>query len=257
VEPLSSRGQEHALTHAFVISTNAGPALAKHSKFRLGSVENKIVSEFDFRTKSPEELDEWYDARAFVARYGALPSAGAVGCAAAHRHCYEVLIQDGGDCAIVLEDDFVMPDGVDKIIENMLSLPIEWDVINLKITNGIFCRRPVAKTLFGRLYCATLYQFGAYAYLITRDCAARFVGQQRPKLQHLSDWPLETWKFRCLGLETEKGHFSGRSTTVQTEWAPVRNTLPSMVHRSRMIQWRMRRHYRMLIHRDVALNAPT
>ena len=248
--------QTRVLTHAFLITTTSGSALANHSKPTFGSVETKIVSGYDFRTKSPEELADWYDRRAFVVRYGALPSAGAVGCAAAHRHCYEVLIRDGGDCAIILEDDFVVPDVVDKIIENMLSLPTDWDVINLKITNGVFCRRRVTTTQFGRLHRATLCQFGTHAYLVTRDCAAQFLRQQRPKLRHLSDWPLETWQFRCLGLETEKGHLSGRSTTVQTKWTPVLDTIPSALHRFRSILWRARRKYRIVIHRDVALDAP-
>jgi hypothetical protein len=111
-------------------------------------------------------------------------------------------------------------------------------------------------TPFGRLRRATLFQFGAFAYLIQRDCAARFIRAQRPKICHLADWPLEAWKFRCLGLETDLGHFSGRPTTVQTAPIAIPNMLDRGWHKWRLIAWRLRRYYATKIVKNISLSTP-
>jgi GR25 family glycosyltransferase involved in LPS biosynthesis len=216
-----------------------------------------VVSDFDYKKKSPSQLSGLYDADAFAKRYGCVPTPGAIGCAAAHRHCYERLVRESGKCALILEDDAVFDEDIAKLVSAIHAADIEYDVLSLKITRGVFRRRPVGECRYGRLYRATLCQFGTYAYLIHRDCAERFSRLQRPSIRHLADWPLETWQFRCFGLDTNAISFSDRQSLVQTDGGHHRASLRSrLAHKRRVLAWTATRFVRLHINRDVVLSKP-
>jgi GR25 family glycosyltransferase involved in LPS biosynthesis len=239
------------LTHAFLITTEPSKLTADDPRLEIGTLKTTVVSNYDFRQKSHADLQELCDADAFILRYGMIPTPGAIGCAAAHRHCHEILVRERGDSAIIMEDDVEFACDISEIVSDIHTTNIEYDVLSLKVTYGVYARRAVAECSFGRLFRATLYQYGAHVYLIHRDCAARFGRAQRPIICHLADWPFETWQFRCFGLETEAVRLSHRPSTVNTGHQ-VRNA-DSLARKRRLLMWNFMRFYRLRVCGDMTL----
>ena len=201
------------LTHAFLITTEPQELLPADPRLRIGSIDTSVVSQYDFRQMQSEQLSRLYNSFSFLTQYGQLPTAGQIGCAAAHRHCYETLLREKGTCALVMEDDIEFLTDINALVSSINSLNIEYDVFNLKVTLGFFRREPIATIPEGQVLRATLFHPGAHAYLIHHDCARRFLRRQKPQLRHLSDWPLDVWKMGCFGLDTDLIRLSGRPTT--------------------------------------------
>ena len=150
-----------------------------------------------------------------------------------------------------MEDDAEFACDISEIVSAIHATNIEYDVISLKVTYGVYTRRAVAEYSFGRLFRATLCQYGTHAYLIHRDCAARFGRAQRPIIRHLADWPFETWQFRCFGLETEAVRLLQRPSTINTGEIDQVRSADSLARKRRRLVWNFMRFYRLRVCGDM------
>ncbi|MFN8010159.1 MAG: glycosyltransferase family 25 protein [Holophagaceae bacterium] len=242
------------LTHAFVITTNPDKIRLDFKYEWFKSLSVNFITQFDYRNLNEKQLNLLFDCKSFLNRYGLTPSPGAIGCAAAHRECYRILCEEEGCCALIFEDDVLYDYRLIEAINEINNSILEYDVINLSVIQGVFHSKPVLNISSGPIYRASLSQFGAYAYLIHRGCAERFMNIQQPLIRHFSDWPLETWQFRCFGIHSNLTQFSGRPTTVQSSRLDHKPTLRTkIVHHTRLIWWRLMKFYRIRIRKDLVI----
>lgn len=242
------------LSHSFLITTSPKRLSNRDERLVVLDIPTEIVADYDYRTLSLSELEERYEPGAFGIRYGCFPSPGAIGCAAAHRHCYEAIVRDNGDCALIMEDDYRSDGNLDLIVSRLIDIQVEWDVISLKITNGIFHPDPIARHDIGNVYTTTVANYGTYAYLIKRKAAVKMLEKQSPKIQHLSDWPLEAWQFKLLGLHTHLGGLTDRQSTVQQDFRSHPSKIYQLLYRVRKFMYRLRRAYRLKVCKDIIID---
>jgi hypothetical protein len=156
----------------------------------------------------------------FAARYGRLPRASEIGCAAAHRFCYETLVAEHGDLGLVLEDDAVIRGSLDDLLNIIEEGKIDFSLLSLKITNGVYRRKASVIGSQGAVYRSTFAQFGAHAYIVRRDLAEKMAMYQRPKIGFLADWPLygpmQLGCFKVYGVDTRLVALSGRPSTIDS-----------------------------------------
>jgi GR25 family glycosyltransferase involved in LPS biosynthesis len=242
----------YKLSHVFLITTQPQALPNGDRRLRVGNINTTVVSEYDFRQIPSEQLYRLYDARSFLTQYGQLPTAGQIGCAAAHRYCYESLLREDGTCALIMEDDIEFLTDIYALVSKINSLDIVYDVINLKITMGFFRRDPVAIIPEGQVFRATLFQPGAHAYLIQSECAKRFLQRQQPKLRRFADWPLDASRMRCFGLKTDLIKLSGRQSTTATGVIPSHKSIvANVLHNCRLMQWKLMAFYRLHLCNDI------
>lgn len=244
------------LTHAFLISVDPdAPAVASRLALRLGMPVRPIVGH-DLRGRPVGTLHEVADLRAFQRRYGTNPTAGEVGCALAHRECWQILRREGGDTALVLEDDVEL--GVVRVadLDEIADALQPWDIISLQATYGVFERHPRALPAERIAHRATLSCFGAHAYLISRASADRLLRRQSPRVRHLADWPVEVWTLRLWAIQGGLLHFLDRASTLgPTDGAPAAaRGFDRIVHWLRDVLFRVRRGARIHLAGDRVLS---
>jgi len=241
------------ITHSFLLSVDGVQPADLGLEAPAGSRPVEVVGQFDLRGLSAGEVAHLYDARAFWRRYDSVPTAGEIGCALAHRYCYERFLSDGGEVALITEDDARWGPGADAFLGQVLAEMPAWDVISLNLTYGMFEQAPVALGHGVQAHRATTSCFGSSAYLITRAAASHFLRRQSPRIRHLADWPDETWKLRFWGLTggpvslRDRPSTIGRSAHRPTARAPRTDAL---VYAGRSLSYRLRRAWRLRVRRD-------
>lgn len=215
------------ITHAFLITVEPGGIPADDPRLSLSTTVTRIVSQFDMRGYSSKDLREICDFEGFTCAYGRPPRAGEVGCAAAHRFCYEALDQEAGDLALVLEDDALVGPGFDDVLQQILRLNLDFGILSLKVTHGVYERRPSAVLPAGEVYRATYAQFGTHAYLIRRSMARQLAANQRPQIRYLADWPvsgpLRLARSRVFGFDSGSVRIRERKSTIAGDATAVQS----------------------------------
>lgn len=123
---------------------------------------------------------------------------GEVGCYASHLVAMQLIVERGLDCALILEDDAILPTDTAKIIADIITtVPRGWDLVH-------FCRdsNRAVKIIAGLVDDRHLVRFSRVpetttGYLISRSGAEKFL---KPIKRY---WPIDTdfrqpWHF---GLE--------------------------------------------------------
>lgn len=202
------------LTHSFLITTDAHQIAIDDPRRSVADVQTEVVSGFDFSNMDLREILHLIDTRSFVRKTGRLPSPGQVGCALAHRFCYERLAADGGQVAIIFEDDcFPSSHFTETVIESLQHMNT-LDLISLKRTFGFYHPAPQFYTRGGAAYKPKLWNYGTHCYLITKSLAVRFAAVNSPKLRTTADWPLPLSKFKSVALHSYVVSFNHRPSQV-------------------------------------------
>lgn len=87
----------------------------------------------DISTLSQSELDKYYSFENNKKMYPRVLSKGEIGCYIAHIKCWEKLIEENLDFAIILEDDIFIDDKFPSALEFLLNNLDKWNFIRLQV----------------------------------------------------------------------------------------------------------------------------
>lgn len=109
-------------------------------------------------------------------------TSGEIACHMSHRLCWQALAASEETHALILEDDVLLDDRLPRFLADRTLFPDEADIIRLET----WCRpvevrrRPVRVAEGLAVYRLARGDFGAAAYILHRDCAARLLATTRP-----------------------------------------------------------------------------
>ena len=83
-----------------------------------------FVEAVDGRVLSNEQLNEVWNQKETYKTYGRYMKGGEIGCSLSHRKCYEEILKNGDDAALILEDDVVFKENTDirKVVSTVEKL---------------------------------------------------------------------------------------------------------------------------------------
>lgn len=182
----------------FVISlpeaTDRRAAMAAQME-RLG-LEFAFIDAVDGRGFNMMERSD-YDARKRLAFFGLHLKGGEWGCLLSHKNIYEIIVAHNLDQAIIFEDDALIDPHFPTILDDLLSMDLDYDVIRFMGSNKIARKGyrqiiEVDKNLWlGRL---PSIHGGAHAYLMSREGAQKMVDYFA---RHQVAYPIDTLLGRC------------------------------------------------------------
>jgi glycosyl transferase family 25 len=131
---------------------------------------------------------------AAVAQYPRWLTPGALACALSHRRAYERFLADGGECALIVEDDTVIPPDAQDLLDRLRPHVAGREVILLYYRSFALCRfssRGAVDIGDGHsvAYPIEIGQpNGAQAYVITRSAGERLVELMIPIRAAADSW---------------------------------------------------------------------
>lgn len=96
---------------------------------------------------SPAEKAEVYDLDTNTNKYDKVLNDGEIGCYMSHYRCWEKILSDDLDFALILEDDGILTDEMPKYLEKLADTFTEWDYI--KFSHGRKPKEDVASVDIG------------------------------------------------------------------------------------------------------------
>lgn len=116
-----------------------------------------------------------YNGRRRRLFYGKDMSVGEIGCARSHIAVCEEIIRRNIDCALVLEDDAVLLDGLPQALLRLQACAGEWDIVRFLDDAKTVGRSRVVRDLGGGFSLGRVYGTpgGAYAYVLNRHAAQK------------------------------------------------------------------------------------
>ncbi|MEO8419652.1 MAG: glycosyltransferase family 25 protein [Hyphomicrobium sp.] len=167
-------------------------ALEEH--LRVASLPGERIAAVEGLAVPAEFRDMFFDGAALHSRL----KPGEVGCYASHLKTMKIIVEQGLDYALILEDDAILPADFQTIIAQVLArLPQGWDLVHIcKDANRAV--KPVADLDHGRrIVRYSRVPETTTAYLVSRSGARKFL---KPIKRY---WPVDTdfrqpWRF---GLE--------------------------------------------------------
>ncbi|WP_448712961.1 glycosyltransferase family 25 protein [Microbacterium profundi] len=200
-------------------------------------------------------VDEYVDDDAVNALYGRPLRPGEIGCALAHRICYQRLIDSDAEWALVFEDDarVVGPEALSQIVRRFSRLvpfdePAVFMLYGRQVTTD--------PRLHGRLDDSATYELirtpmTATGYLINRRAAQHILDTGLP-LRNPADWPISvegyvrfaaTYPWPVIPDETDEASSIGHRGGGRNSLMRLFNRVGSAVYLKWLVQ---RRHYRSL-----------
>lgn len=151
---------------------------------RIEAVDGKdLTAELISKLAVPERVEEW--------KFLLTPNA--IGCALAHRSAYQMFLKDGGETAIIMEDDVELLDGF-KDAAAACANHLPTDAVALLYFHGgrhKFSSRGSISLGDGRSLHEALTAWGAYtagAYLLSRTTAQRIADFNFPVYTTADSW---------------------------------------------------------------------
>lgn len=138
-----------------------------------------------------------YDAAKRLAFFGLHLKGGEWGCLLSHKKIYEKMIAGNLECAVIFEDDALIDPRFSDVLNNVLSMDLDYDVIRFMGSNKIARKgyRHIVKVdndlWLGRL---PSIHGGAHAYLIAREGAQKMMDYFA---RHRVAYPIDTLLGRC------------------------------------------------------------
>lgn len=146
-----------------------------------------FIEAIDGKKMSKEQQSDLWNQKATYKTYGRYMKSGGIGCALSHRKCYEEILKQQDDMALILEDDISFQD---VNVKNII----------ISVQNVLQTKKPVVLLLSGDYWytrkkwvlnkdfqLASVHEaMGAIAYIVNRSAAQKMLSLQKRYLA--DDW---------------------------------------------------------------------
>lgn len=173
-------------------------ALAQLAKWPGLPIER--VSAADGRVMSDAEIAHYYSLRLNQQRYHKLLKAGEKGCFISHIRCWQRIVEQQLDFALILEDDFLVNGDLAALLQDVAKLPAGWQLLKLAMPNKqqkIIATEPAGQ--FKRVFFAK-NPVSTVAQLVSADGARQLLAAAVPFYRPVDVALQHTWE---LGIRAE------------------------------------------------------
>lgn len=151
-----------------------------------GFLEICFIEAVNGREMSKEQLADIWDQKTTYKTYGRYMKSGEIGCALSHRKCYEEILKQQDDMALILEDDISFQDVDMKNIILSVEKIMQTEKPMVVLLSGDYWYTK-KNFQFGNIQLANVHEaMGAIAYVVNRSAANRLKSLKRRYLA--DDW---------------------------------------------------------------------
>ena len=139
------------------------------------------------RDFSEKQLSEIWNQKETYKTYGRYMKSGEIGCALSHRKCYEEILKQKDEMALILEDDVSFQDvNVVNIIISVEKI-LQTEKPTVLLLSGDYWYTKKKPILGNEFQLASVHEaMGAIAYIVNRNAAERMISLSRKYLA--DDW---------------------------------------------------------------------
>ena len=138
-------------------------------------VPYEIIDAVDGSALDLTELSDRLSPEKFRIKYGRKFSPGEIGCYLSHYNLWRRIVEQGIDCAIVLEDDAVLDEDFFEVTSRLINLDWQWGLVLLSSHDRKFDRVLCEVCNGRRLVRHKRRAWGAAAYVIRRSAAEKLL----------------------------------------------------------------------------------
>lgn len=152
---------------------------------KLPFLRPEFIAAVDGRRMSGDERERLFDAEGFRKYYLREVRPGEIGCTLSHQKCYRKLAESADICVLILEDDMVILEDIERTVRKLEGL-MDTEEPRIVLLSGWYWYLKTYRFM-DHLKLAGVYDaFLTHAYVINRS-AARLLLEERPFIT-ADDW---------------------------------------------------------------------
>ena len=220
-----------SLLPVFVISlaraTDRRVNISRH--LDAAGVSYEIIDAVDGAALDLTELADRLNPDKYRIQYGRKFSLGEIGCYLSHYNLWQRMVEQGIDCAIVLEDDAVLDKDFFEVAARLLEIDWQWDLALLSSHDRKFDRVLCEVCNGRRLVRHRRRAWGTVAYIIRRPAAEKLLTYCHEIRAGIDALYSEYWKndVAVYLVDPPPAQHTGTETFTPHNYAP--RTLPEQI----------------------------
>ena len=135
----------------------------------------EIINAVDGRALDLTQLADRLNPEKYRIKYGRKFTPGEIGCYLSHYNLWQRIVEQGIDCAVILEDDTVLDEDFFEVVSSLPGLEWQWELILLSSHNRKAERVLCDLANRRRLIRHKRRAWGAVAYVIRRPAAEKLL----------------------------------------------------------------------------------
>ena len=157
-------------------------------------VPYKIINAVDGATLDMAQLANRLNPNKYRIKYGRKLTSGEIGCYLSHYNLWQHIVDQGIDCAIVLEDDAVLNKDFYGVVSRLHTLEGQWEMVSLGDGKCNVDRVLCDIDDKHRLVRHKRRAWGAHAYVIRRPAAEKLLNYCHEIRAGIDELMFEYWK---------------------------------------------------------------
>lgn len=192
------------------------------SQLSFSGCEFERISAVDGKTLSDSDINKYFDKKKASKRYHYNLTIGEIGCYLSHIKCWEKIVKDDLDFAVILEDDLVLNSNFKEVIEAIPSLGTNWHYLKLSCPFKHRPYKPVEQTKTRNGIDISLVKYnkpptGTVAQVVSREGAKRLLEKKPPFFRPIDvdlqwHWELD---IKVNGITPYIANISGEPSEIQ------------------------------------------
>ena len=166
-----------------------------------------FVEAVDGRALSDEQLNEMWNQKETYKTYGRCMKGGEIGCSLSHRKCYEEILKNGDDAALILEDDVVFKENADirKVVSTVEKLLCTQKPMIVLLSGSYWFFKEKSLPGVGFQLASVFEAMGTMSYMINLAAAKRMTSIDKKYLA--DDW--YHWRDNGIKVYAVRPHIAG------------------------------------------------
>lgn len=171
----------------YIINLKTSPARKEYMQQLLSTyhqLDFQFIEATDGRVLTEDELNDCYDRKISLARYGRKVNPGEIGCTLSHYRCYRKIAEGTDDFVLMLEDDISIVGDMNFLFSERMTSFMQSDKPKILFLSGDYWYWQ-KKDITG-----VFSAVGSYAYLINKAAAKCIVSGIKKPFHVADDWNL-------------------------------------------------------------------